>query len=61
MRAKRRGGASATGATTIEIRNEIQVQASETGKWYSLNGALVSGTLSSILAPLILKLLGLKD
>jgi len=61
MRVKRRGGMTApsSAATLIEIRNEIQVQASETGKWYSINGAIVGGTISSILAPLILKALHL--
>ena len=61
MRMKRRGGGAtpATAATMIEIRNQVQVQASETGKWYSINGAIVGGTVSSILAPLILKLLHL--
>lgn len=61
MRLKRRGGVATpgSGATMIKIRNQIQVQASETGKWYSLNGAIVGGTISSIVAPLILKLLHL--
>ena len=58
---KRRGSvtAAASDATLIEIRSEIQVQAADTGKWWSPNGAIVGGTLASIFGPLILKWLGL--
>ena len=62
MRIKRRGGVAAPVAsgvdTHIEIRNEIEVKASETGKWYSLNGAIVGGSVATILGTVVLKWLG---
>jgi hypothetical protein len=61
MRMKRRGSvaAAASGPTLIEIRNEIQVQAAETGKWWGLNGVIVGGALATILGTVVLKWLGL--
>ena len=60
MRQKRRGGVSAApGATLIEIRNEIQVQAADTGKWWGLNGAVVGGALAAILSTVVLKWFGI--
>ena len=62
MRMKRRGSVAAAafgGPTLIEIRNEIQVQAAETGKWWGLNGVIVGGALATILGTVVLKWLGL--
>lgn len=60
MRVKRHGGMTvpASGATLIDIRNEILVRAAETGKWWGLNGMIVGGAIATIIATMILKWLG---
>jgi hypothetical protein len=55
---RERGHVTASGPSLIEIRNQIQVRAAETGKWWGLNGAIVGGTIALILGTMILKWLG---
>ena len=57
MRMKRRGGRSLpSGVLTVEIRQEVQVQAAETGKWWSPTGAIVGGALATRLATQLQKI-----
>lgn len=39
--------------TTIEVHAEIRMQAAESGKWWSLNGAIVGGCIAAVLAQAI--------
>jgi hypothetical protein len=54
LRRKRGGGrAIDESAGRIEIRHENEVRVAETGKWWSLNGVIVSGALATIVGTII--------
>jgi hypothetical protein len=59
MRIKRgKVTASGSGPTLIDIRNEIEIRAAETGKWWGLNGVIIGGAIATILGGAVLKWLG---
>ncbi|MFZ0592830.1 MAG: hypothetical protein WAM39_20385 [Bryobacteraceae bacterium] len=58
IRRKMRGqGGGDGGAASMEVQAEIRMQAAETGKWWSINGAIVGGSIAGIISGIVLKLL----
>jgi hypothetical protein len=60
IRRKMRGQGEGNGGTaSIEVQTEIRIQATEIGKWRSLNGAIVGGSIAGLILGIVLKVLGM--